>query len=136
MTMRLIPLAASVLLAACAALTPPKEPPPKPFLGTKWQVVLDIPLPTEQPTFRFGDGRVEGYSGCNQATARITQDSIGSRFIAIGRLEVGKRLCDGNARNAETHVLTTLQNVSSYIITGDTMIMSGSAGSLKFVAVP
>jgi heat shock protein HslJ len=124
----------ALLATACAATQ--KEPPPKPFLGTKWQVVLDIPLPTEQPSFRFGDGRVEGYSGCNHATARITQDSIGSRFIAIGRLEVGKRLCDGAARNAETHVLTTLQNVSSYTITGDTMIMSGSAGSLKFIAVP
>lgn len=125
---------AACLLAACAATQ--KEPPPKPFIGTKWQVVLELPIPGEQPTFRFGDGRVEGFSGCNQVTAKIMQDSVGSRFIAIGRLEVGKRLCDGPARNAESHVLGVLQNVSSYTITADTMVMSGSTGSLKFQAVP
>jgi heat shock protein HslJ len=78
---------------------------------------------------------VEGFSGCNAFTARYVQDSVGSRFIAMGRLEVGRRDCDQAARAAEARVLGVLQGVSSYTITVDTMIMSGSSGSLTFVAL-
>lgn len=127
-------LATAVLAAACASA--PKEPPPKPFLGTRWQVVLDLPLAGEQPSLRFGDGRVEGFGGCNDVTARYLQDSVGSRFIAIRRLEVGRRNCDAAARAAEQSVLAVLQDVSSYTITGDRMLMSGSSGSLRLVAMP
>src|SRR5258708_38770864 len=54
-------VAALAFLAACAATR--KEPPPKPFAGTRWQVVLELPLAGEQPNMRFGDGRVEGFGG-------------------------------------------------------------------------
>src|SRR5260221_8150238 len=54
-------VAALAFLAACAAAR--KEPPPKPFAGTRWQVVLELPLAGEQPNMRFGDGRVEGFGG-------------------------------------------------------------------------
>ncbi|HET7729135.1 MAG TPA: META domain-containing protein [Usitatibacter sp.] len=121
-------------LAACAV--PQKEPPPKPFTGTHWQVVLELPLTGEQPNFRFGDGRVEGFGGCNQVTARYVQDTVGARAIAIGRIEAGRRACDVNVRAAEARVLEVLQSVSSYSITADTMTMTGSAGTLKFRALP
>ena len=127
-------LAVALVLVGCAATR--KEPPPKPFTGTRWAVVLELPLKDEQPNFRFGDGRMEGFGGCNEVTARYVQDTVGARAIAIGRLEVGRRFCDASARAAEEHVLSVLQAVSSYSITADTMTMSGSGGTLKFVAMP
>ncbi len=126
---------ASLLLAACGTINK-KEPPPRSFTGTPWEVVLELPLRGDAPSFRFGDGRMEGFGGCNQVTARYVQDTVGARAIVIGRLEVGRRACDVSARVAEERVLEVLQAVSSYTITGDTMTMSGSAGSLKFRAPP
>ena len=126
-------IALLALLSACA--TPEKEPPPKPFVGTRWEVVLELPLTGTQPQMRFGDGRVEGFGGCSMFVARYVQDVVGARAIAIGRIEVDRRLCaDASAQAAETRVLEVLQAVSSYTITADTMVMAGSAGILKFRA--
>lgn len=128
-------LGAALVVAACGTINK-KEPPPRPFVGTPWEVVLELPLRGEQPSFRFGDGRMEGFGGCNQVTARYVQDTVGARAIVIGRLEVGRRACDVSARVAEERVLEVLQAVSSYTIIADSMTMSGSAGSLKFRAPP
>lgn len=123
---------AAAMLAACGMQK--KEPPPKPFVGTRWEVILELPPPGEQPHLRFGDGRMEGFGGCNRVTARYVQDSVGSRFIALGRIERGTRACDARAQDVEVHVLSVLQAVSSYSITADTMVMSGSGGSLRLRA--
>ena len=48
-------------------------------------MVLELPLAGEPPSMRFGDGRVEGYGGCNRFTASYLQDSVGARAIAIRR---------------------------------------------------
>jgi heat shock protein HslJ len=125
---------AATLAAGCASTE--KEPPPKPFTVTRWQVTLEIPLAGEQPSVRFGDGRMEGFGGCNRIGARIIQDSVGSRFIAIGRIETGRRACDANVQATEVRMLEILQSVSSYTITGDLMVMSGSGGTLKLKALP
>jgi heat shock protein HslJ len=114
----------------------PKEPPPKPFTGTRWAVLLQIPLPGEPPNFRFGDGRMEGFGGCNRVSARYVQDTVGTRYITLGRIETGMRGCEPGAREAERHVLSILQNVTSYTITGDDMVMTGSGGSLQLHAIP
>ena len=82
----------------------------------------------------FGDGHMQGFAGCNQVTARYVQDTVGARYITLGRIEVGRRTCEADARVAEEHVLSVLQAVTSY--TGEGMVMSGSAGSLKFLALP
>jgi len=122
-----------VLLSACA--TPEKEPPPRPFVGTRWEVILELPLTGTQPQMRFGDGRIEGFGGCSLFAARYVQDVVGAGAIAIGRIEVDRRLCvDSSAQAAEARVLEVLQAVSSYTITADTMIMAGSAGTLRFRA--
>ena len=68
-------LGAIVLLSACGAM-PKKEPPPRSFTGTRWEVILELPVPGEQPNFRFGDGRMEGFGGCNQVSARYVQDTV------------------------------------------------------------
>jgi heat shock protein HslJ len=129
-----ITLAVAPLLFACAGAKE-KEQPPKPFVGTRWQVVMDLPMTGEQPNFRFGDGRMEGFGGCNRVTARFVQDAVGARAIAIGRIESGRRGCDTSAQAAEARVLEVLQSVSSYTITADTMTMSGSGGTLRFRAL-
>ena len=134
--MRTLILATSAALALAGCATAKKEPPPKPFTVTRWAVVLELPLAGEPPNFRFGDGRVEGFGGCNQVTAKYVQDTVGAGAIAIGRVEAGRRMCDASARAAEEHVLGVLQSVSSYSITADTMVMTGSAGSLRFKALP
>ena len=129
-------IAVSAALAAAACSNPmPKEPPPKPFAGTHWEVILEIPLKGEQPNMRFGDGRLEGFGGCNQFAARYVQDSVGARALVIGRMETTHHGCDPGPQATEERVLSTLQSVSSYTITGDSMIMSGSAGTLKLHAV-
>lgn len=127
-------IAAALLCAACA--TTKKEPPPKPFAGTRWQVVLELPLAGEQPYVRFGDGRMEGYGGCNRIAARYVEDSVGAKAIAIGRIETGRHACDRSALDAEERMLEVLQSVSSYAITADTMTMTGSGGTLRFRASP
>jgi heat shock protein HslJ len=134
MKLALVLLAAS-LTAGCAAQK--KEPPPKPFIGTKWVAQLELPIEKgDQPHFRFGDGRMEGFGGCNRVAARFVQDTVGSRFVAIGRIDRGTKACDQGAQNAEVRVLEILQAVSSYAINGDEMTMSGSGGSLKFKSDP
>ena len=126
-------LAVLVLAAACAATK--REPPPKPFIGTHWEVVLDIPLAGEQPNMRFGDGRVEGFGGCNKFTAQFVQDTVGARAIAIRRIDVDRHLCDATPRAVENRMLEVLQSVSSYSVTLDTMTMTGSGGTLRFRAL-
>ena len=132
--MKLGIIAVAFVVAGCAAQK--KEPPPKPFLGTRWQVVLELPVPGEQPHMRFGDGRVEGFGGCNRFSAPIVQDSVGARAIVIRRIDVVRRLCDPAVQAAESRMLEVLQSVSSYAIIADNMTMSGSAGSLKLRALP
>jgi heat shock protein HslJ len=130
--MKYVLIIVALLAAACASTS--KEPPPKPFAATKWELVMEIPQPGEKPYVRFGDGRMEGFSGCSKFVARYVQDSVGARAIAIGRIEVDRRLCDPSPRAAEIRMLEVLQSVSSYSITADTMSMTGSGGTLKFKA--
>jgi heat shock protein HslJ len=127
-----VPFVLMTLLAGCAATR--KEPPPRPFAGTRWEAVLELPVAGERPWVRFGDGRMEGFGGCNRIAARYVQDSVGASAIAIGRIQAGQRACDRAARDAEEYIVGTLQAVSSYAITANTMTMTGSAGTLRFVA--
>lgn len=125
-------LAVVPLLSACA--TRPKEPPPKPFAGTRWEAQLQIPLAGEKPWVRFGDGLLEGFGGCNRIEGRYVQDSVGAHAIAIGRIETGRHACDRSAQLVEDRWIAVLQMVSSYSITADVMSMTGSAGTLVFRA--
>ena len=122
------------LACGCTAISPNKEPPPKPFASTKWMLVMEIPLPGEAPYVRFGDGIMEGYGGCSRFVGRYVQDTVGARAIAIGRLEIDRRLCDSMARLAESRMLEVLQAASSYSVTVDILTMTGSSGTLRFRA--
>jgi len=127
-------LATGVILAACA--TQPKEPPPKPFTGTRWQAQLELAYAGEKPWVRFGDGRLEGFGGCSPIAGRYVQDTLGAKAIAIGRIESGRRACDAAARQLEEIWLEALHAASSYTIAGDSLTMTGSGGTLHFHAVP
>jgi heat shock protein HslJ len=125
----------AMLLGACG-LAPKPEPPPKPFIGTKWVVQLELPVQGEQPWVRFGDGRMEGFGGCNRINARYGEDSVGARSIVIYRIDRGTKGCDSGTQMAEARVLEVLQSVSSYHITIDLLVMAGSGGALKFRSDP
>jgi heat shock protein HslJ len=131
----LVVLAAAAAIATGCAMQK-KEPPPKPFIGTKWVVQLELPIEGEQPYVRFGDGRMEGFGGCNRIAARVVQDAVGARAIAIGRIDRGTRACNPSAQEAEARMLEVLQSVSSYSIVIDALTMSGSGGTLKFRSDP
>lgn len=122
----------TLVLAGCAATQ--KDPPPLPFAGTRWQLVMELPIAGDGPWVRFGDGRLTGFFGCNVVTGNYLQDTVGARAIAIGRLERTTRLCDAEVVAVERRLLETLQSVSSYSITADAMSMSGSGGTLRFRA--
>lgn len=123
---------AAILLPSCA--TRPKEPPPSPFAGTRWEAQLEMPFAGEKPWVRFGDGRLQGFGGCNRFAGRYVQDAVGAHAIAIGRIEVARGTCDATARRLEEAWLDTLHSVSSYSITGDAMVMNGSGGTLRLRA--
>jgi heat shock protein HslJ len=129
-TTRLGSLLLAMLLAACAAAR--KEPPPMPFTGTKWILLMEVPLQGPAPWVQFGDGRVIGFFGCNEITASFLQDTVGAKAIAIQRLERSGRLCDASVVAVERRLLEVFQSVSSYNITMDTMVMNGSGGTLRF----
>lgn len=132
---RLLVMTAALAAAGCGTMKD-KEPPPKPFVGTHWEVVLELPLKGEQPHLRVGDGRVEGFGGCNRFNGRYLQDSVGAKAVAFAGLSTSKRLCDASTMAAENRMLETLLYVSSYTIIADTMLMSGSGGTLKLRALP
>lgn len=127
-------IAAALAVAGCGSMEK-KEPPPKPFVGTHWEVILELPLKGEQPFLRVGDGRLEGFGGCNNFNGRYLQDSVGARAIAFRTISSSKKMCDAGTMAAENRLLETLQYVSSYTINGDQMTMSGSAGTLRLKAV-
>jgi heat shock protein HslJ len=127
----------ALLAAGCGMMTPSKEPPARPFIATRWEAILDLPLSGEQPSLRFGDGRVEGFGGCNRFVARATQDAIGARAIIIGRIEMDRRICtDPSAQMAETRLIEVLQTTTSYEVLGEMLTITGSAGTMRFKANP
>ncbi|HUL55793.1 MAG TPA: META domain-containing protein [Usitatibacter sp.] len=133
---RAILLAGAALLVASCKTPEQQEPPPKPFVGTHWQVVLDLPLKGEQPNMRFGDGRVVGFAGCSDFTAPYLSDSMGAGTLVIRKIEMDKRLCDAGTRAVEDHLIEQLKGVQSYKILGDAMVMPGTGGEIKLIAVP
>jgi heat shock protein HslJ len=125
----------AAFVAGCGAMKS-KEPPPKPFIGTKWVVVLELPVQGEQPWLRFGDGRMEGFGGCNRIASRYGEDMVGARAIVIYKIDRGTRGCDPSTQLAEARLLEVLQSVSSYNITIDQLVMSGSGGVIRLKSDP
>jgi len=134
MTYRPLALLAAVFLAGCASPAS-KEPPAKPFAGTRWAFVTQSFPEGEAPYVRFTDGRLEGFGGCNHFVASYVEDSVGAGAIAVRRIEVPhRRACDVAVQGVESRLLETLQSISSYMITGNALVLTGSSGVLRLVA--
>lgn len=130
---RLFALAILPLLAACLGIPVKREPPPLPFVGTKWVLVTERKLPGEPPYLEFGDGAVTGYSGCNRIMGRYLQDAVGAGAIVFSSIASTKRMCDDVLMAVEDRMLNVLRTSTSVRVTGNALKIDGSAGSLEFL---
>jgi heat shock protein HslJ len=128
--------AALVLTVAACNLDPKREPPPKPFTGTKWLLQLEVPGEGEAPFLQFGDGHVSGYTGCNRLNGRYQQDAVGAGAIVFTQVAITKRGCEPRVMTIEARILEVLGSSTSVGVLADTMRIDGSAGKLEFRAAP
>jgi len=133
---RLLALLAVPLLTACPLVPVKREPPPLPFVGTKWVLVTERKLTGELPYLEFGDGAVTGYSGCNRIAGRYVQDTVGAGAIVFSSLATTKKMCDGVAMAIEDRMLAVLRSSTNVRVVVDTLRIDGSAGGLDFKAAP
>jgi heat shock protein HslJ len=122
------------LLAACPLVPVKREPPPLPFVGTKWMLVTERKVVGEAPYLEFGDGAVTGSSGCNRIMGRYLQDTIGAGAIVFSSIASTKKMCDPVAMAIEDRMLSVLRSSTNVRVTADTMRIDGSAGALDFKA--
>lgn len=73
-----------------------------------------------------GEDRISGSAGCNTYTGTVTIEGQGLR---CGPLSRTKRLCNDPAgvMDLENQYMTTLQDVTRYEISGDTLTLFGDA---------
>lgn len=125
-------LAAALLsLAACSNAPINREPPPLPFVGTKWLLVTERPVQGEAPYLEFGDGAVTGSSGCNRIMGRYVQDAVGAGAIVFSSIATTKRMCDPVAMAIEDRMLGVLRTSTSVRVIADTLRIDGSSGHLE-----
>lgn len=136
MMARVALVALALALAACNT-DPKREPPPKPFTGTKWLLILEVPVQGDAvPFLQFGDGHVSGFTGCNILNGRYRQDAVGAGAIVFTQVATSKRGCEPRAMSIETRILDVLGSSTGVQVLGDTMRIDGSAGKLDFIAAP
>jgi heat shock protein HslJ len=126
--------AAFAALASCANAPAVREPPPLPFIGTKWTLVTERKLAGEQPWLEFGDGAVTGFSGCNRIMGRYLQDAVGAGAIIFSTLSTTKRMCEDPLMAIEERMIAVLRSSTNVKVTGNTLRIDGSAGKLDFTA--
>ncbi|MDP9900288.1 META domain-containing protein [Variovorax ginsengisoli] len=124
-----IVLAATTLLAACAASVSLDEP----IEGRDWRLtrVGTQPValggdPQRDAQVRFDGARVSGFSGCNQLTGDYERS--GNR-LKIGPLAATRMACTDPTRNAmESSFVGALQGTASYSLLGRQLSLNDSAG--------
>ena len=132
-----VALAALALVLAACNMDPKREPPPKPFTGTKWLLVVEVPVQGDgAPFLQFGDGHVSGFTGCNILNGRYRQDAVGAGAIVFTQVSTSKRGCEPRAMSIEARMLDVLASSTGVQVIGDAMRIDGSAGKLDFVAAP
>lgn len=134
MFLRAFALSAAALVAPACQLVPVKrEPPPLPFTGTQWKLVTERKLAGEQPYLEFGDGAVTGFSGCNRIIGRYVQDTVGAGAIVFSSVSTSKKLCEPAVMAVEERILSVLRSSTSVRVTGNTLKIDGSAGTLELL---
>jgi heat shock protein HslJ len=132
--LRLAALVLLPLLPACGLGDVKREPPPLPFVGTKWMLVTERKVTGELPYLEFGDGAVSGFSGCNRVMGRYIQDTVGAGAIVFSSISSTKRLCDDPLMAIESRMLSVLRSSTNVRVMADTLRIDGSAGALDFRA--
>jgi len=122
-------LAATALLAACAASVSLDEP----IEGRNWRLtsvgMQPVALggdPLRDAQVRFDGARVTGFSGCNQITGAYERS--GNR-LKIGPLAATRMACTDPTRNAmESSFLGALQGTASYSMLGRQLTLNDGSG--------
>jgi heat shock protein HslJ len=116
-----------------------------PLVGTTWTLasVLDgdtassIPSGLEPPTIRIGeDGMAELFLGCNRggAAAGTTTTEQGD-VLTFGPIRTTRMACAEPASGLEATVLRVLESDPTYMITGNTMVLTAVDGTtLEYLA--
>jgi heat shock protein HslJ len=104
-----------------------------PLAGTSWTLSdLDGAAVTgTAPTLAFTDTDVNGTGGCNSFGGTYTTDGD---TISFGPIASTMMACEGPTMEQETVYLAALDGAQTYAIDGDSLRITGGAGSLTFVS--
>lgn len=122
----------ALAMLACVAMTGCANAPRAAELsGTRWTLVDGVAaMSADAPiTLAFEDGRVVGSGGCNQYSGSYTQSGDA---LDVGPVAATKRGCFGDIGVAETQYFQALDGVTSVRVDGDTLVLSGDKGELRF----
>jgi len=117
------------LLAACAVPAAPVASAAKSMnesiAGTRW-VLPGEGEPSERPRLEFGaDGRVSGYTGCNQVGGGWRLEG---GVVRVGPLMMTKRACPGERDEMERRFLKAVNSSGGLSIEGGRLVAVGEGG--------
>lgn len=101
--------------------------------GTSWTLTdLDGgPVTGTAPTLAFTEFEVSGTGGCNTFNGSYTTDGDSISFGPIGSTMMA---CEDPALPQETDYFAALDGATSATVDGDTLTITGDAGTLTFAA--
>lgn len=118
---------------------PPGTPVPAPLVGTSWYVnrfvddsgMIRTPRGLTTIQLVFGeDGNLYGNAGCNYYLGSYQQN--GEHSVVIGDQKTTRIYCGiAGVMELEHAYLITLQRMTRYSISGDTLILSDTEGKLR-----
>jgi len=99
--------------------------------GTGWTLTdLDSgPVTGTPPTLELTDTDVSGTGGCNTFSGTYTTDGD---TISFGPLASTMMACEPPVMEQETVYLAALDGATAYTVDGDTLTISGDAGTLTY----
>ncbi|WP_337841790.1 copper resistance protein NlpE N-terminal domain-containing protein [Rheinheimera sp.] len=106
--------------------------------GVRWQLqeLAGQPVqgtPAQRPYIEFGtDGRISGFSGCNQFTGGYETEGLRLRFLPLATTQ---KACAGG--ELESQFLQVLQGIDNFSVNGNelTFYKARTAALLKFTAL-
>jgi heat shock protein HslJ len=99
--------------------------------GTAW--ILANTTGGVSININFGSATLTGFAGCNTYNATYTLGASG--VITISPITSTQAVCSEEIMAQENQYLQTLQLVNGYVITGNQLTLSGSAGTLLYSAL-
>lgn len=102
-----------------------------PLDGTAWiveQVDGQPALERQQASMAFAGGTLHGDTGCNSFSIEYSVGEGGS--LEVTQIIGSPEICEEDITNQEMRIFKVLEGLSSYVLDGDTLTLSGSTGSL------